>query len=285
MKAREIPPAPYAGYFAAQGKARVPSIASMLGKIRKILTYAPMLLPYFWYHKVIFGITNTKFDISFCVFRESFLADQYRIREFLDRQKSADELFVLDLGRNHGFVFYYMMYRIMKGDFSVKKVIYLGIDPSPLKFVYFNYFKFLRSKNIEVKYFLIDKAVVFDDSTHARLKYGEKNFGNFNILGSNYQKNLSHAQSQYEYAYINVETISLDAIKSIVSEHLDADAIIAKIDCKNRTDCIFADLLDMMAGRDGPYLIACEKDGSSERDLAKFAHENRKTLCASNILP
>ena len=260
-------------------------MAPMVAKMRKILTYAPMLLPYFWYHKVVFGIANTKFDISFCVFRESFLADQYRIREFLGKQKSADELFVLDLGRNHGFVFYYMMYFIMKSGFEVKKVNYYGVDPSPLKFVYFNYFKFLRHRNLEINYFLIDRAVVFDESTHARLKYGENNFGNFNILGSNYQKNLDHAQSRFEYAYINVETISMDSVKSIVAEHMHSDALVAKIDCKNRTDCIFADLLDMMADRHGPYLISCEKDGSSDRDLSRFAHQNSRTLCASNILP
>ena len=257
----------------------------MLRKLGKIASFAPMLLPYLWYHKVVFGVTNTKFDISFCVFRESFLADQYRIREFIGKLDQASTLFFLDLGRNHGFVFYYMMHHIMRTNFPVKTIDYFGIDPSPLKFVYFNHFGFLRKKAITINYYLIDKAMVFDNSQYVKLKYGEQNFGNFNVSGSNYHNILADKQSRFTYAEINVETIRLEEIKNILRKYGDADAIIVKIDCKNRTDCIFAECLAMMEARDRPYLVSCERDGSSGRDLSRFAQEKTRTLCASNLLP
>ena len=113
------------------------------------------LAKYFWYHKVVFGITNTKFDISYCVFRESFLNDQYKIRKFLESVGEAKELFFLDIGRNHGFVFYYMMYYVMKINFSVSVINYYGVDPSPLKFVYFNFHDYLAKKRIKINYNII----------------------------------------------------------------------------------------------------------------------------------
>lgn len=259
-------------------------MAGELEKIRKAASFAPMLVPYLWYHKIVFGVTNTKFDISFTVFRESFLADQYRIREFIDRLDRADTLFFLDLGRNHGFVFYYTMYHIMKTNFPLKAVTYFGIDPSPLKFVYFNRFEFLRRQQITINYYLIDKAIVFDDSQYVKLKYGERNCGNFNVAGSNYQADLAEVQSKFTYAEINVETIRLEEVKAILARYIDADAIIVKIDCKNRTDCIFTECLAMLETRGAPYLVACERDGSSGRDLSRFAHGATRTLCASNVL-
>jgi len=103
---------------------------------------------YYWYHKHVFSITNTKFDISYCVFRESFLRDIYGIRRFLNNIDSSDKLLFVDIGRNHGFVFYYTMYHIMRTKFPVSVVDYYGIEPSPLKFVYFNYHDYLSKQGI-----------------------------------------------------------------------------------------------------------------------------------------
>lgn len=90
---------------------------------------------YIRYHEFVFSVTNTKFGISYCVFQESFIADQYNIRRFLDRVGESEEICFIDLGRNHGFVFYYMMYYIMKARIRISTINYYGIDPSPLKFV------------------------------------------------------------------------------------------------------------------------------------------------------
>jgi hypothetical protein len=229
--------------------------------------YLPL---YFWYHKVVFRIDNTKFDISFCVFLESFINDQYGIREFIDKMKSSDELTFVDLGRNHGFVFYYMMYYLMKKDFPVKKINYYGIDPSPLKFTYFNFHDYLKRNGITVDYNIIDRAVVFDNERHVRLQYGEKNFGNFHVSGSNYVSRSDAPSSRFEFIEICVETMQFDEVRKIITDNAGSDTLIVKIDCKNRTDYMFAEILDMLADAPIDYLLAAEQDGSSDRDLSGY---------------
>ena len=118
-----------------QARRRPLAVRYHLGKLAKY-RYLPQ---YIWYHKLRFGVDKTKFDISFCVFIESFINDQYGIRAFLSKLRTAREVCFIDIGRNHGLVFYYAMYHIMKHDLPVKVVNYYGIDPSPLKFVYFNF--------------------------------------------------------------------------------------------------------------------------------------------------
>ncbi len=257
-------------------------VSKVIRRIHKIssLRYLPV---YWWYHKIKFGITNTKFDISWCVFKESFIDDQYDIRRFLDVVKQANNLFFLDLGRNHGFVFYYTMYHIMRTGFSTSVINYVGIDPAPLKFVYFNYFTFLRNKNIQINYFLIDKAIVFDDESHVKLKYGEKNFGNFNINGSNYAQRFSSIQSRFSFVEITVETIDLNKIKEIVINHKNSDAMIVKIDCKNQTTRLFLAMLDILSDFDKPYLIACEKDSSGDKDVSSYIKPSFNVLTMSNV--
>jgi len=238
---------------------------------------------YLWHHKISFGITNTKYDISFCVYRESFVKDQYDIKRFLNTTKHAENLFFLDVGRNHGFVFYYTMYHIMKSNFPVSTINYIGIDPSPLKFVYFNFLNYLLKNKIDINYFLIDKAVVLDDSSHVKLKYGEKNFGNFNIDGSNYEKKLKKIQSKLSFVEITVETISLQEIMSLIASHEDDDSIIVKIDCKNQTEVIFFEALSLLSSRTKPYLVACERDGSSGKDVSELSKDGENVLCRSNV--
>lgn len=245
-----------------------------------IYRYLPM---YWWFHKYKFGITNTKFDISWCVFRESFIQDQYDIRRFLDIIRQADTLFFFDIGRNHGFVFYYTMYHIMRSGFNTSVVNYVGIDPSPLKFVYFNYFNFLRKKNVKINYFLVDKAVIYGNENHVKLKYGEKNFGNFNINDSNYAQKLAHLQNRFSYVEITVETIGLKEIKEIVVSHMASDAIVIKIDCKNQTNRLFLEMLDSLSDFKKPYLIASEKDFSGDRDVSKYRKIGVNVLATSNV--
>ena len=55
---------------------------TLISKLRKVPVRAPQFLAYLYHQKLRLGITNTKFDISFTVFRESFLGDQYRLRSF-----------------------------------------------------------------------------------------------------------------------------------------------------------------------------------------------------------
>jgi len=75
-----------------------------LGLIDPLRRYCRYLyIPqYIWYHRFVFRIRDTKFDISYCVFRESFISDQYDIRGFLDRVGESEEICFIDLGRNHG---------------------------------------------------------------------------------------------------------------------------------------------------------------------------------------
>jgi hypothetical protein len=225
---------------------------------------------YFWYHKMLFGINNTKFDISFCVFLESFIRDQYGIRSFIDKLKSSQELTFVDLGRNHGFVFYYMMYYIMKKQFRIKKINYYGVDPSPLKFNYFNFHEYLQRNDIVINYNIIDRAVVFDNESHVRLRYGEKNFGNFHVSGSNYFSRAEERQSRLEFIEICVETMQFAEVRKMLIDNAGSDTLIVKIDCKNRTDYMFAEFLDMLADQSIDYLLAAEQDGSSHRDLSGY---------------
>lgn len=236
---------------------------------------------YLWYHKLRFGVNNTKFDITFCVFRESFLRDQYGIRSFLDRMTTAPTLTFVDLGRNHGLVFYYMMYYIMIREFPVKTINYYGVDPSPLKFVYFNFHDWLRQRGIAIHYHIIDRAVVFDDAAAVTLSYGERNFGNFHVAGSNYAERVAHRQSRYEFVDITVDTIRFDEIIEIVRSNLDSDAMIVKIDCKNRTDHMFGEIRDVLDAAAIDYHIAAEHDRSSTRDLTRFRSADGAVLVAS----
>lgn len=238
---------------------------------------------YLWYHKHVFGVNNTKFDITFCVFRESFLKDQYGIREFLGKLKAAPEITFVDLGRNHGLVFYYMLYHLMRTGFPVTVINYYGIDPSPLKFVYFNFHDYLKQRGITIHYNIIDRAVVFDDSPRVTLSYGEKNFGNFHVAGSNYAARAADRQSRYEYVDITVDAISFAEIKSIIAEHFSSDAIIVKIDCKNRTDHMFGEVLDLLADQPVSYLVAAEHDHSSDRDVKPYVSSDGAVLRASRL--
>jgi len=244
----------------------------------------PSRLKFYWFHKHVFGITNTKFDISFRVFCQSFVNDQYNIRNFIDAVRSAKELFFLDIGRNHGFVFYYAMYHIMKTNFPVSVIHYYGIDPSPLKFVYFNFHDYLLKRGIKIHYHIIDRAVIFNADRNAILKYGENNFGNFHILGSNYADNTVGQQSNFEYVEINVDTIQFSDVLEIIKKHMGNDAVIVKIDCKNRTAYLFSRILDLLLSSKTNYLISCERDESADRDLSVYARKGFNVLSASNAV-
>lgn len=257
-------------------------VAKINRRIRRLADYR-YLPHYAWYQKHKFGVTNTKFDISWCVFRESFIEDQYDIRRFLDAARRADTLFFLDIGRNHGLVFYYTMFHIMRSGFDTRVINYVGIDPSPLKFVYFNFFEFLREKNIQINYFLLDKAVTFNQEKHVKLKYGEDNLGNFNIDGSNYAEEKAAIQKRFSFVEITVETIGPDELEELVNSHKDSDAMIIKIDCKNQTTRLFLDLLGALDDYENPYLLACEKDSSGDRDVSAYEKPGANVLTTSNI--
>ncbi len=246
-------------------------------RLRKLMRYQH-LLAFYWYHKILFKITNTKFDISFCVFVESFIHDQYGIRTFLAQLPSSRELTFIDVGRNHGLVFYYTLYHIMKRDAPVSVIHYYGIDPSPLKFVYFNFHDYLARKGIKVHYHIIDRAVVFNREKTVKLKYGEDNFGNFNVTGSNYDEKMASKQSRFQYVEIEVETLDFEELKAIVRKHLYSDTKIIKIDCKNRTDYMFSHLLDMLSAEKLNYMIAAEHDGSSDCDVTRYLSPDKAIL-------
>jgi hypothetical protein len=245
-----------------------------LRKVRRI----PILLQYLYYHKVLFGIENTRFNISFCVFKESFLGDQYGLRAFLEATGPIKRLTFLDLGRNHGFVFYYFLYFAKKMGASISEIDYVGIDPSPLKFVYHPGWK----GGPKINYRLIDKAIVFDDERTVRLKYGERNFGNFNVSGSNFEDNRRSIQAQYDYIEIEVDAIGVDELEALLPQPEPGDATIVKIDCKNRTEVLFTRFLKLLRQREQPHLVACERDGSSEQDVSRFAGRSGG-LVASNL--
>ncbi len=259
-------------------------IVSRCRRYKQVFKELPERLRFYWFHKHVFGITNTKFDISFRVFCQSFVNDQYNIRNFIDAVRSAKELFFLDIGRNHGFVFYYAMYYIMKTNFPVSVIHYYGIDPSPLKFVYFNFHDYLLKRGIKIHYHIIDRAVVFNADRKAILKYGENNFGNFNILGSNYADNNVAQQANFEYVEINVDTIQFSDVLEIIKKHMGNDAVIVKIDCKNRTAYLFSGMLDLLSSSKTNYLISCERDESGDRDLSVYARKGFNVLSASNVV-
>ena len=270
-------------------------VLRIAGNCRNLLTATGGLLQYCWYHKLVFGVTNTKFDISYCVFRESFLRDQYDIRKFIGKLGPCRELFFLDIGRNHGFVFYYLVYHLVQRGIRVPLINYYGIDPSPLKFVYFNQTDTLHKHGIRINYNIIDRAIVFNNEPVVALKYGEGNFGNFNITGSNYEEKLARLQSRFEYVELTVETMRFSEVLTLVKRNMSADAIVIKIDCKNRTDHMFMEFLDVLSHTNKNYLISCERDGSSGRDVSNFAKSTAAVLtvshfaaappCAANIDP
>lgn len=267
---------------------RIMMVFRFLHSPKRALRYAQFLR----YHKFTFGITNTKFDISFCVFRESFLNDQYGIRRFLTRIAPAKELFFLDIGRNHGFVFYYTMFFIMKHNFKVSVINYYGVDPSPLKFVYFNYHKFLNASGITIKYHLINRAVVFEPRTTVSLKYGENNYGNFNVSGSNYEQKSARRYERKsarrrllrEYVDVLVETIQFTELQDLLRNNMGSHAVIVKIDCKNRTDWLFTQFLETLENCSTNYLVSCERDGSSGQDVSAYYQKGLNTLSKSQIV-
>jgi len=239
-------------------------------------------LKYYWYHKYIFNITNTKFDISYLVFCQSHLHDQYGIRQFLDEIGSAEKLLFVDIGRNHGLVFYYTLYHIMRVGFPVREIEYYGIEPAPLKFVYFNFHKFLMQAGIRVNYHIIDRAVVFDGETHVALRYGESNFGNFNVSGSKYWLANEHKQSQFECVELDVETIAFSEVMQIIADNRDCNPVIVKIDCKNRTDYIFSEVVKELSKRSVHYLVSCERDGSIDGDMSAYIKPGYNVLTAKH---
>ena len=255
----------------------------LIGAARKLREYF-YILEYYIYHKWVFQINNTKFDISYCVFRESFLDDQYAIRKFIDRVKSSKEIFFLDIGRNHGFVFYYTMYHIMKNNISVSAVNYYGIDPSPLKFVYFNFHDYLSKRNIKINYHIIDRAIVFNGEAAVTLKYGENNFGNFHVSGSNYAERSKRHLAKFEFVEICVETMQFSEVLGIIDKNIGSDAVIVKIDCKNRTDYMFTEILEKLSACKTQYLISCEHDDSSGRDVSAYINAGGTSLSASNVI-
>ncbi len=233
---------------------------------------------FFYYQKLKFGITNTKLDISFAVFRESFLGDQYRIKNFAGNLDGADSLLFLDIGRNHGFVFYYFLHHLSQNNIRIDRIQYIGIDPSPLKFVYY---RGLRD-GTAISYRIIDKAVVFDESKTVMLKYGERNLGNFNVTGSNFETRMKSAARQRDFIEIEVETISITEVNDLVRQAHAYSNVIVKIDCKNRTEIIMENALDILQDHPGAWLVACEADRSSEGRLKAKAQNLGVTLVASN---
>jgi hypothetical protein len=143
----------------------------------------------------------------------------------------------------------------------------------------------LSKKDIKINYFLLDKAVVFNNEKHVKLKYGERNFGNFHIHVSNYAKKKSLHQDHYTYVELKVETISVKEIMGIVDNNKSSDAMIIKIDCKNQTTRLFLDMLDQLQDYTSPYLVACEKDSSSQEDVSNYDKPNLNVLTKSNVFP
>ncbi len=253
-------------------------IVTLMSKLKKIPERGPQVLAYLYHQKLRFGITNTKFDISFTVFRESFLNDQYRIKSFARHLDGTDSLLFLDVGRNHGFVFYYLLDHLAKTNIRIGRIQYIGIDPSPIKFAYYD----RPPAGTQVDYRLIDRAVVFDGSQTVRLKYGERNLGNFNVTGSNYETSMKEVARRREFIEIEVETLQAEALMDLVAEARDYSAAIVKIDCKNQTEILMEQALERLEGQSGPWLAACEPDGSSEGRLRARAQAFPGALVMSN---
>lgn len=252
----------------------------MRNLVRRIWCFR-YIFHYFFYHKLIFKVTNTKFDISYCVFRESFLEDQYGIRYFL-RKPNKRSLKFIDLGRNHGFIFLYAVSFLVKNKLGWAHIEYLGIDPSPLKFVYPKAQISPSSAGLNIEYELIDSAIVFGQQDSVRLKYGEDNFGNFNIRGSNYESEEKNFRKT-DFIEIAVPTIHLDRIKDIIRESSSFDAIVLKIDCKNRTESIFSQCLPLLKESNAHFLIAYEQDGSGGSEVDQFRVSDFRVLRTSRI--
>ena len=60
--------------------------------------------------------------------------------------------------------------------------------------------------------------------------------------------------------------------------------MIIKIDCKNRTDYMFTKFLDVLSGLSVNYLISCEHDGSSDRDVSRYMKKGGGVLTVANIV-
>jgi hypothetical protein len=175
-----------------------------------------------------------------------------------------------------------MMYHIMKTGFTISIVDYYGIEPAPLKFVYFNFLKYISEHSITINYNMIDRAVVFDDAKTIPLRYGENNFGHFNVAGSNYANiDAAEKQSALESVSLSVETIPFSDVIRLLKASKDHDAIIVKIDCKNRTDQMFRAILDELSNCQQRYLLSCERDGSGDRDLSEYVRRGMNVLSTS----
>jgi hypothetical protein len=248
-------------------------------KLSRVPALLPQLLQYLYFHKWVVGITNTKFDISFTVFRESFLDDQYGLRNFLKSIDGTSRVLFLDVGRNHGFVFFYFLFFMKKLGCSISRIDYIGIDPSPIKFAYFPQ----DLPATEVTYRLIDKAVIFDQSPTVRLKYGEDNMGNFNVSGSNFEKKMERIAARRRFIEIEVDTLPVDQLMNILRDAEDYSAIIVKIDCKNRTEQIMEKTLDILEPMALSWHVACERDGSSEGRLGDRTTKRAGVLLASRL--
>lgn len=259
---------------------------TLLSKLSRLPERLPQLVSYLYHQKFRFGITNTKFDISFTVFRESFLNDQYRIKSFAHGLDGTDSLLFLDVGRNHGFVFFYFLHYLAENDIKIGRIQYIGIDPSPLKFAYYD----TPPAGTQVDYRLIDKAVVFDDSETVKLKYGERNLGNFNVTGSNFEKSMGKVARRREFIEIEVDAMGIDELMDLVREANGYSSAIVKIDCKNRTEQIMEQALDILGEQPGKrpdkqpdkWLVACERDRSADGRLDDRTENLGDTLVAAN---
>lgn len=251
---------------------------SLITKLKKLPAGGPQVLAYLYYQKLKFGITNTKFDISFTVFRESFLNDQYRIKSFSGHLHGTGSLLFVDIGRNHGFVFFYFLEHMARMGTKIGRIHYIGIDPSPLKFAYYD----RLMPGTQVDYRLIDKAVVFDGSKTVKLKYGERNIGNFNVSGSNYETRMKKVAAHSQFIEIEVDTLQVEEVLELVKGGQGIDNVIVKIDCKNCNEIIMERTLDILADHPGGWLVACERDGSSRGRLATHAEVLTETIVASN---
>lgn len=247
--------------------------------VYKVISRLYQYLLYVWHHKLRLKVFNTKHDISFTVFRESFLDDQYKIRKFISStDQNFSSLSFIDIGRNHGLVFLYFI-DFLKNNIKHNLTInYVGIDPAPLKFVYAR----KVPENIKINYRIIDRAVVFDDARTVHLKYGENNCGNFNVRGSNFEKRMEKLRDRFEFIEIEVDTISELEILDLVRSGMINDVLIVKIDCKNQTNRLFEKTFDIVSINDRPFLISAERDNSGVRDLSHL-NEGKGAIVYSNL--
>lgn len=228
------------------------------------------LLPSYLYHvRWRLGVRKTKYDITFCVFKESYVGDQYGIREFADKMRGQERLVMFDLGRNHGLVLLFLVDYLTRSGSTIRRIDYVGIEPSPLKFAYH------KNSSIQVHYRLIDKAIIYDDQESILLKYGDDNFGNFNVSGSNYE---GKQRRKLDFIELEVDTMAADDVIDMVRRQPDEVPLIVKIDFKYRCSHFFEMVAKELSGRKGPLLLACEEDGTAEGDIAQYANPVFKTL-------